>query len=77
LLLRAKVKWFDAQKGYGFLRREGEPDVFVHYSAILEEGYRTLNDGEEVEYELVETERGPQARSVKRLQKTETADQGQ
>ena len=43
MLLRAKVKWFDAQKGYGFLRREGEPDVFVHYSAILEEGYRTYD----------------------------------
>jgi CspA family cold shock protein len=47
----------------------------VHYSAILEEGYRTLNDGEEVEYEIVETDRGPQARNVRRLQKQEAAQQ--
>ncbi len=76
MLSRAKVKWFDPQKGYGFLRREGEPDVFVHYSAILDDGYRTLNDGEEVEYELVDTERGPQARNVKRMGKTEKAAEG-
>jgi CspA family cold shock protein len=75
LLLRSRVKWFDAQKGYGFIRRDGESDVFVHYSAILEEGYRTLNDGEEVEYEIVETDRGPQARNVRRLQKQEAAQQ--
>ncbi len=75
MLLRSRVKWFDAQKGYGFIRRDGESDVFVHYSAILEEGYRTLNDGEEVEYEIVETDRGPQARNVRRLQKQEAAQQ--
>lgn len=65
--MRGKVKWFDAQKGYGFIEREGLKDVFVHYSVIQEQGYKSLADGEEVEYELVETERGPQARNVRRL----------
>lgn len=77
MLLRSRVKWFDPQKGYGFIRREGETDVFVHYSAILDEGYRTLNDGEEVEYEIVETDRGPQARNVRRLQKQEVVSEGE
>lgn len=71
-MARGKVKWFDAQKGFGFIEREGQRDVFVHYSSIVEQGYRSLNDGEEVEYELVETERGPQAHNVRRTQKTET-----
>ena len=62
-----KVKWFDAQKGFGFIEREGQRDVFVHFSQIQEQGYRSLNDGEEVEYELVETEKGPQAHNVERI----------
>jgi CspA family cold shock protein len=66
--MRGKVKWFDAQKGYGFIEREGQKDVFVHFSFIQEQGFKTLADGEEVEYELTETERGPQARNVRRLQ---------
>ncbi len=65
--LRGRVKWFNAQKGYGFIERPGEPDVFVHYTAVLQDGYRTLEEGEQVEYELVESERGPQAANVKRL----------
>lgn len=65
--MRGKVKWFDAQKGYGFIEREGQKDVFVHFSVIQEQGYKTLTDGEEVEYDLAETERGPQARNVRRL----------
>jgi len=65
--MRGKVKWFDAQKGYGFIEREGLKDVFVHFSVIQEQGYKSLADGEEVEYELAETERGPQARNVRRL----------
>ena len=76
-MARSKVKWFDPQKGYGFIRREGEPDVFVHYSAIVQEGYRTLNDGEEVDYEIAETERGPQARNVRRVVKAEGADEAE
>ena len=68
---KGRVKWFDAQKGYGFIEREGQRDVFVHYSSIEQQGYRTLNDGEEVEYELVEAERGPQAQKVRRSQRAE------
>ena len=62
-----RVKWFDAQKGYGFIERKGDLDVFVHYSAIQMEGYKTLDDGEEVEFDVVDGERGPQAANVKRL----------
>ena len=65
--MRGKVKWFDAQKGYGFIEREGLKDVFVHFSVIQEQGYKSLTDGEEVEYELADTDRGPQARNVRRL----------
>ncbi|MBM3473231.1 MAG: cold shock domain-containing protein [Armatimonadetes bacterium] len=65
--MRGKVKWFDAQKGYGFIERDGLKDVFVHFSVIQEQGYKSLADGEEVEYELAETDRGPQARNVRRL----------
>lgn len=75
-----RVKWFDAQKGYGFIEREGEPDVFVHYSAIQQDGFKTLEDGEEVEFELVHGDRGPQAHSVIRLgqseEASETAEEG-
>ena len=65
--VRGRVKWFDAQKGYGFIEREGEEDVFVHYSAIQEEGYKTLDDGEEVEFDVIQGDRGPQAANVSRL----------
>ena len=65
--MRGRVKWFDAKKGYGFIERPGEEDVFVHYSAIQAEGFKTLDDGEEVEFDLVEGDRGPQATNVVRL----------
>jgi len=65
--VRGRVKWFDAQKGYGFIERDGEEDVFVHYSAIQHEGYKTLDDGEEVEFEVIQGDRGPQAANVVRL----------
>ena len=59
------VKWFNAQKGYGFLSTPEGKDVFVHFSAIQnEEGYKTLNDGQEVEFDVVEGEKGPQAANV-------------
>ncbi len=59
-----KVKWFSAEKGYGFIEREDGSDVFVHFSAIQDEGFKTLNEGQEVEFEIVEGARGPQAANV-------------
>jgi CspA family cold shock protein len=59
-----KVKWFNDSKGFGFIERDGEKDVFVHYSAIVGEGFKTLPEGAQVEFELLETERGPQAANV-------------
>lgn len=58
------VKWFDPEKGYGFIEAEGEDDVFVHFSDIQMEGFKTLEDGQEVEYTRVSTDRGPQAQEV-------------
>lgn len=60
------VKWFSAEKGYGFLEREDGDDVFVHYSAINMDGFKTLEEGQKVEFEIVQGERGPQAADVKR-----------
>jgi CspA family cold shock protein len=59
-----KVKWFDPKKGYGFILGEQGQDVFVHYTNIMGDGFRTLKDGQTVSYELVKTEKGHQARSV-------------
>jgi CspA family cold shock protein len=67
LRLKGRVKWFDAQKGYGFIAREGEEDVFVHFSAIQMDGYRVLDEDEEVEFDVVQGDRGPQAANVVRL----------
>jgi CspA family cold shock protein len=61
------VKWFNNEKGYGFISRESGPDVFVHYTAILAEGYRSLNEGDRVSFEVVEGQKGLQARNVVRL----------
>jgi len=58
------VKWFNAEKGFGFISVEGENDVFVHFSAIKGDGYRTLEEGQKVEFEVVEGDRGPQAANV-------------
>jgi cold shock protein len=59
-----KVKWFNAEKGYGFIEREDGGDVFVHFSAILDQGFKTLTEGQPVEFEIVEGARGPQAANV-------------
>ncbi|RMF82144.1 MAG: cold-shock protein [Chloroflexi bacterium] len=61
------VKWFNPEKGYGFISRDEGPDVFVHYSAIRGTGYRSLNEGEEVEFEITTGEKGEQANDVVRL----------
>jgi CspA family cold shock protein len=60
------VKWFSDSKGYGFLQREDGPDVFVHYSAIEMEGYKTLKEDQEVEFTIEEGPKGPQAAGVTR-----------
>jgi cold shock protein len=59
-----KVKWFNSEKGFGFIEVENSEDIFVHYSAIDEEGYKTLEEGQEVEFDIVEGARGPQASNV-------------
>ncbi|MGH9580920.1 MAG: cold-shock protein [Terriglobales bacterium] len=61
---RGTVKWFNATKGYGFIQREKGGDVFVHYSAIQSDGYRTLNEGETVEFEVTQGPKGLQASNV-------------
>ncbi len=61
------VKWFNAEKGFGFISTEDEGDVFVHFSAIQSDGYKTLEEGQKVEFEIVEGAKGPQAANVVRL----------
>ncbi|OPY58066.1 MAG: Cold shock protein CspC [Pelotomaculum sp. PtaU1.Bin035] len=61
------VKWFNQEKGYGFIEREDGGDVFVHFSAIQEEGFKTLNEGQKVEFDIVEGARGPQAANVSKI----------
>ena len=60
-----KVKWFNDAKGFGFIQREDGPDVFVHYSAIQMDGYRTLEEGQRVEFEISQGQKGPQADMVR------------
>lgn len=59
-----KVKWFSAEKGYGFIEREDGGDVFVHFSAIQDQGFKTLAEGQQVEFDIVDGARGPQAANV-------------
>ncbi len=66
-MAEGRVKWFNDQKGYGFIETETQGDVFVHYSAIEAEGFRSLQEGERVSFEVEETPKGPQAVNVKRM----------
>ncbi len=66
-MVKGKVKWFNAEKGFGFIEREGGKDVFVHFSAIEMDGFKTLDEGAEVEFEIVEGAKGPQATKVRKL----------
>lgn len=62
-----KVKWFNEQKGYGFIQQDNGPDVFVHFTAIQGEGFKTLTEGQRVEFDVIEGEKGPQAANVVKL----------
>lgn len=62
-----KVKWFSTEKGYGFIQQEDGQDVFVHFTAIAGEGFRSLSEGDVVQFEIVEGERGPQADNVTKI----------
>jgi len=64
---KGTVKWFNSEKGYGFITTEDELDIFVHFKAITGEGFKTLDEGQKVEFEVVEGDRGPQAANVVKL----------
>ena len=64
MMIRGKVKWFNNAKGYGFIEYANGEDIFIHYSAILSDGYKTLVEGQFVEFELVQTAKGLQAKNV-------------
>jgi CspA family cold shock protein len=66
-MARGKVKWFNEQKGYGFIEQESGGDVFVHFSGIKAEGFKTLAEGEEVEFDVTQGPKGPKAENVKRV----------
>lgn len=66
--LRGKVKWFNDKKGFGFIERDGGESVFVHYSSIVVDGFKTLAEGQDVEFEVVNGAKGPQATNVSVVQ---------
>ncbi len=63
---QGKVKWFNAEKGFGFIEREGGDDVFIHFSAIQSEGFKSLDEGQSVTFEVEQGQRGPQATNVQK-----------
>ena len=65
-MVQGKVKWFNAEKGFGFIEVEGQDDVFVHFSAIQGEGFKTLEEGQDVTFEIEQGARGPQAANVQK-----------
>ena len=67
VLAQGIVKWFNDRKGYGFISQEDGNDVFVHYSSIEAEGFKTLAEGDRVDFEIQDTDRGPEAKSVKKM----------
>jgi len=66
-LAKGVVKWFSNKKGYGFINQEDGRDIFVHFSSINETGYKSLNEGEEVSFDIEETDRGPEAKNVSKM----------
>lgn len=67
--MTGKVKWFNAEKGFGFIERTGEKDIFVHFQDIQMDGYKTLDEGEEVEFDIERTAKGECARNVRKITK--------
>jgi len=67
-MAQGRIKWFNDQKGYGFIEHEGGEDVFVHFSAIQGDGFRSLNENDNVEFEIVDGPKGKQATNVKRIE---------
>lgn len=65
--MQGNIKWFNNSKGYGFIGRDDGPNVFIHYSTILADGYRSLNEGDRVEFEIVQGPKGPQASNVRKI----------
>jgi CspA family cold shock protein len=67
VMAHGTVKWFNEQKGFGFITQDEGPDVFVHYSAIAASGFKSLNEGDQVEFEVTQGPKGPQAQAVKKI----------
>ena len=65
--IQGTVKWFNGTKGFGFIQREGGPDVFVHFSAIQGSGFKSLDEGDQVEFTVVQGDKGPQAQDVMKI----------
>ena len=72
MMITGKVKWFNNEKGFGFIEYDDKEDIFVHYSAIELDGYKTLNEGQLVEFKLIETSKGYQAINVKLIRQNAT-----
>ncbi|TAN41220.1 MAG: cold-shock protein [Nitrospirae bacterium] len=67
MAFEGKVKWFNESKGFGFIQQDNGPDVFVHYSSLKQEGFKTLAEGQRVRFDVVEGDRGPKATNVERI----------
>lgn len=70
--MKGKVKWFNNAKGYGFIEQANDEDIFIHYSKIEKDGYKTLKEGDNVEFELIKTEKGLQAEKIKLIEDLQT-----